>query len=330
VIDGVPGGAEGDVAGSSRRASAQATSAGPSDSLGVGPLELTRLAAEHLATKGVPDPRLDAELLLAYVLGIRRLDLYLQFERPVAPAEVAAYRDAIRRRGRREPLQYITGRAAFRELVLAVDPRVLIPRPETEVLVGEVLAWSAAPPCDVGPAGLVALDIGTGSGAIGLSLLHEAEFARVVATDISEGALTVAAENAERLGLADRLELRLGSVWAPIGDDARFHVIVANPPYVTSSERDGLMPEVRDHEPADALFAGPDGLDVVREIVDGAPARLTGGGLLALEVGLGQAAAVVAMMEAVGLTGAKVVADLTGRDRLVLAQRARDADQNAE
>jgi release factor glutamine methyltransferase len=279
-------------------------------------LELTRLAAEHLAGKGVPDARLDAELLLAHVLGVRRLDLYLQFERPLTPEEVAVYRAVIQRRSRREPLQYITGEAAFRELVLSVDPRVLIPRPETEILVGEVLAH---PPTTAGD--VVALDVGTGSGAIALSLLREGSFSKVVATDISHGALAVAAANAEALGLTHGLELRHGSVWAPIGDAERFHVIVANPPYIMDSERGALMPEVRDHEPSSALLAGADGLDVVREIVAGAPSHLLPGGILALEVGMGQASAVVRLAETAGLGWTRVVRDLTGRERVVLAGR---------
>jgi release factor glutamine methyltransferase len=299
---------------------------------GVGPrpLDLARLAAEHLATKGVPDPRLDAELLLAEVLGVRRLDLYLQFERPLTEEVVAAYREAIRRRSRREPLQYITGRAAFRELVLSVDPRVLIPRPETEALVGEVLAWASSGAGGGGGALLSALDLGTGSGAIALSLLREGAFGRVVATDISAPALEVAASNAAALGLTDRLELRQGSLWEPIGDEERFDVIVANPPYVMDSERVDLMPEVRDHEPAVALFAGPDGLALVRQIVAGSERRLRPGGLLALEVGAGQAGTVVGLMVDGGLPAPRVARDLAGRERIVLALRTEDADRKVE
>jgi release factor glutamine methyltransferase len=305
------------------------------------PLALARLAAEHLAGKGVPDPRLDAELLLAHVLGVSRLDLYLQFERPLGPEEVAAYRAVVRRRGSREPLQYITGQASFRELTLAVDPRVLIPRPETEVLVGEVLGWAREQGVASGDGGsggdrpdgadgFVALDIGTGSGAIALSLLREGPFARVVATDVSEGALALAVHNAEVAGVEDRLDVRHGPVWAPIGDDERFHVIVANPPYVMDSERETLMPEVREHEPAGALFGGVDGLEVVRGIVAGAPGRLCPGGLLALEVGPGQAAVVAELARSAGLARPRVVADLTGRERIVLASRGRSVDPDRE
>jgi release factor glutamine methyltransferase len=312
------------------------------------PLELARLAAEHLAAKGVADARLDAELLLAHVLGLRRLDLYLQFERPVGADAVAAYREAVRRRARREPLQYITGEAAFREITVRVDPRVLIPRPETEVLVGEVLA-AVGGGTGAGGGGvtgrgtgtgrgaggatggqITGVDIGTGSGAIALSLLEEGAFARVVATDVSPGALEVAASNAVLLGLEERLELRRGSVWEPIGEGERFHVIVANPPYVMESERAALMPEVRDHEPESALFGGEDGLAVIRELVSGAPSHLHAGGLLALEVGPTQARAVAKLMGGAGLVGARVVPDLTGRDRLVLARRNGAMDLNVE
>ena len=279
------------------------------------PLELTRLATEHLAARGVHDPRLDAELLLAHVLGLRRLDLYLQFERPITPEEVDAYREAIRRRGRREPLQYITGEAAFRELDLLVDARVLIPRPETEVLVGAVLDRVR------GRTGLTALDIGTGSGAIALSLLHEGPFERVVATDVSEDALAVAGTNAERAALAERLELRTGPLWEPVGDGERFDVIVSNPPYVAEGERDGLQPEVGGHEPAAALFAGSDGLGVLRGIVGGAGTRLNGGGLLAVEVAPGQAGTVAGWLERPPFGAPEIVQDLSGRERVVLATR---------
>lgn len=277
------------------------------------PLELTRLATEHLASKGIDDPRLDAELLLAHVLGLRRLDLYLQFERPITPEEVAGYREAIRRRGRREPLQYITGEAAFRELDLLVDARVLIPRPETEVLVGAVLDRVH------GRTGLTALDIGTGSGAIALSLLREGPFQRVVATDVSGDALAVARTNADRAGLAERLELREGPLWEPVGDWERFDVIVSNPPYVAEGEREGLQPEVGDYEPPAALFAGADGLGVLRGIVEGAGARLRGGGLLAVEVAPGQAGTVAGWLERPPFGAPEIVEDLSGRERVVLA-----------
>lgn len=296
------------------------------------PLELVRLAAERLEREGVHNARLDAELLMAHVLGIRRLDVYLQFERPLTPDEVDAFREALRRRVRHEPLQYITGETDFRELTLRVDRRVLIPRPETEVLVGAVLDWVAA--VDAGEAGgeptgtegPTALDLGTGSGAIALSLAHEGAFGAVVATDVSGDALEVARENARRLGLEDRIELRQGALWAAVRPEERFQVVVSNPPYVDAADRDTLMPEVRDWEPEEALYSAGGGLDVIRSIIEGAAAHVAAGGLLALEVGAGQAEAVAALVAATAEFGpARIVQDLAGHARAVLAERKRES-----
>lgn len=279
------------------------------------PIELARKAADVLEERGIENARLEAELLLADVLGIRRLDLYLQYDRPLTPDEVASYRTAVRRRLRHEPVQYIVGEVQFRELTLRVDRRVLIPRPETEILVGAVLDWAA----ERGDA-LDAIDIGTGSGAIALSLLYEGPFDRVVATDASEDALEAASENAERLGLAERIEPRVGSTWEPVAQDERFDVVVSNPPYVSEAERGTLPPEVRDWEPSAALFAPDRGLQILDAIVAGAPRHLRAGGLLALEVGLGQAAEVVERIEANGgYDNARVMRDLADRERVVLA-----------
>jgi release factor glutamine methyltransferase len=281
-------------------------------------LALSRKAADLFRERGIESGRLEAELLLAHVLGVRRLDLYLQFDRPVTEAELERFRAAVRRRLRREPLQYIVGEAQFRTVTLRVDRRALIPRPETEILAGEVLAWAKAH-----PSAERVLDIGTGSGAIAIALAAEGGFRRVVATDISADALALAAENAERAGVADRIELVHGPVWRPLPAGACFDAVVSNPPYIAAGERAGLAPEVRDWEPAEALFAGEDGLDVVRAIVDGAWERLTEGGLLALEVGLGQARPVAERLAASGrYIEIRVVNDLAGRERIVLATRA--------
>jgi release factor glutamine methyltransferase len=288
-------------------------------------LDLTRKAAAVFAERGFENPRLEAELLLAGILGVRRLDLYLQHERPVTAAELERYRDHVRRRLRREPLQYILGTAAFRTLDLAVDPRVLIPRPETEVLAGEVLAWAARS----GRNG-AALDVGTGSGAIALSLAAEGDFARIVASDTSRAALAVARANAARTGLEGRVEFREGSSLDVVRPGERYAVIASNPPYVADGERDLLPPEVRDHEPAGALFGGRDGLAVIVDLVRRAPHALEPGGLLALEVGAGQADAVVALMEVGGLAGVRIVPDLAGRLRVVLGERAEQKQQERE
>lgn len=279
------------------------------------PISLTRWSGEYLRGKGVENGRLDAELMLAQLLGVRRLDLYLQYDRPIRPEELSSFRELLLRRAGREPLQYVLGTASFRELELKVDRRALIPRPETEVLVGEVLAWSL----ERGP-DLSALDVGTGSGAIALSLLKEGPFRFVVATDPSTGALDLARENAGSTGFLERIEFREGVLYDPVGPGERFHVVVSNPPYVPAGDRESLPREVGDWEPGEALFAGPEGLDVLLPLVEGAPAFLAPGGLLALEVGLGQEERVA---EAARATGAFqevwVRPDLSGRGRVVLA-----------
>ena len=286
------------------------------------PLDLARLAGDHMRERGIENARLDAELLLASVLGLNRLELYLQHDRPLTSEEKEAYREAIRRRLRREPLQYITGVAHFRELELRVDPRVLIPRPETEVLVGEVLAWAESRVAERGGGELSAVDVGTGSGAIALSLAEEGPFGRVVATDISADALDVARENARRLGLDGKVEFRQGAEWSALGPDERFDVVVSNPPYIAEAERDELEPEVRDWEPASALFAPEEGMAVLAALVEGGAERLEPGGLLALEVGLGQAEQVAAWIEAADeYDDSRIIRDLAGRERVVLATR---------
>jgi release factor glutamine methyltransferase len=278
-----------------------------------------RWSGEYLESKGVARGRLDAEHLLAHAVGVPRLQLYLQFDRPLEAEELDRFRPLLRRRAEREPLQYILGRAAFRELELTVDPRVLVPRPETEILVEEVLAWAAAQHRD----DLTAVDLGTGSGAIALSLLHEGPFAHVVATDASEDALVVAALNARSTGIEERLELRRGSLFEPLGEGERFDALVSNPPYVAEAEAPGLEPEVGVWEPAQALFGGADGLRVLRAIAEGAGPYLQPGGLLALEVGAGQAGVVVTAVEGVGeYDDVSVRRDLAGRQRVVLARRA--------
>jgi len=292
---------------------------------------LTRWSGAYLQEKGVEGGRLDAELILAHVLNLRRLDLYLQFDRPLLPRELGLFRALLKRRANREPLQHVLGTVAFRELELATDARALIPRPETEVLVGEVLGWAREASgglCPLsggleGPGdpewGLTALDIGTGTGAIALSLLREGPFARVVATDSSPVALALAAENAERMGLGENLELREGRLFDPLRPQERFHVIVSNPPYVPEGDRASLAPEVRDWDPPEALFAGPEGLDVLLPLVEGAMAFLLPGGLLALEVGDGQAGRVARAMEGTGGFGEiRIRPDLAGRERVVL------------
>ena len=254
-------------------------------------LDVSRKAAAVLQERGIEQGRLDAELLLAGVLGIRRLDLYLQFDRPLSPDELERYRAAVRRRLKREPVQYILGTAAFRNLELHVDRRVLIPRPETELLVE--LALEARPAS--------VLDVGTGSGAIALAVADELPGCEVTATDTSAGALEVARANAERLGFSDRVRFLEGTL--PEGET--FDLILANLPYVAERDWPSLQPEVTQWEPREALLAGPDGLAGYRALISTSAglyrriANIRSGGL-AVEVGEGQAPAVAALMRDAG------------------------------
>ena len=278
-------------------------------------LRMILWSAEYLKNKGVETGRLDAEWLLAAALGVDRLQLYLKYDRPLNSEEREAFKPLLRRRAGREPLQYIIGRTGFRELELKTDPRVLIPRPETEVLVQEVLDWASAGAESV-------WDMGTGAGAVALSLATEGTWTRVVATDVSPEALSVAADNAERYDLGGHVEFREGSLFEPLEEGERFDVIVSNPPYIAEGEKGELQPEVRDWEPPEALFAGEDGLDVIRQLGAGAPKHLLSGGLLALECGLGQAEGIAADVQATGAFGAvRIRVDLTGRPRFVTAER---------
>jgi release factor glutamine methyltransferase len=285
-------------------------------------LHLVRWSAAWLEGKGIPRARLDVELLLADVLGMDRLRLYLQFDRPLVDEELAAFRGRLRRRGGREPLQYILGRTAFRELALRTDARALIPRPETEELVGAVLAWAVEQPGE--GRRLAALDVGTGTGAIALSLALEGPFRWVVATDRSPDALALARENRGAVDLPSgaEVEFREGSLFDPLAAGDRFDAIVSNPPYIADAEWEGLQPEVRDWEPRLALTSGAQGLELLEALVAGAPDRLRPGGLLALEIGAGQGRVVEELLRRDGrYQGIRVTKDLSGLDRIVTAHR---------
>lgn len=280
------------------------------------PLALAQKAAQLFTERGFENPRLESELLLAAVLGLKRLELYTQFDRPVRTEELELFRAHVRRRLKHEPLQYIVGDVQFRDLRLRVDGRALIPRPETEILVGVVLAYVK----DREAAVLRALDLGTGTGAIALSLAMEGGFGTVVATDASSDALALAEENARLIGAVERVAFRYGDLWDAIGAEDRFDVIVSNPPYVDAAEAPGLAPEVRDWEPAAALFAENEGYAVLARIVAQAPAHIQPGGLLALEVGLGQAERAAALIAATSaFEPARITQDLSGRPRVVSA-----------
>ena len=260
----------------------------------------------------------EALFLLAGVLGLTSGATALARERLLTASERRGYEARLARRARGEPLQYIEGRAAFRQLFLRVDPSVLIPRPETEQLVECVLERCK------GAEGLRALDLGTGSGAIAVSLAAEGPFEKVVAVDISPEALNLACYNAVEAGVEDRVDLRPGSLYCALRPGERFHVVVSNPPYIASGEAASLPAEVLEWEPAVALFAGPTGLEVIDEVVNGAPAHLFEDGLLALEVAPAVAqAAVERIRTRGGFAEPELMADLAGHPRIVLAQLER-------
>lgn len=277
-------------------------------------LEIIKKTTDFFAGKGVESPRLQAELMIGHVLGMKRMQLYLQFERPLTEAELDKIRPLIRRRAQREPLQYILGETEFHGLHLKVDRRALIPRPETELLVASALSAGATPPARV-------LDLGTGSGAIALAVAHAVPAAMVTAVDLSAEALALARENAVSTGLAERVSFLQSNWFAALPGDARFDLIVANPPYLSAEETAATTPEVHAHEPAAALTSGEGGVADLRVIVAGAMNFLTPTGLLALETGIAQHAELTALARQAGFARVESRPDLTGRDRFVLAWR---------
>jgi release factor glutamine methyltransferase len=270
--------------------------------------EVLRLSTTHLERHGSPTARLDAELLLGHALGLSRVELYTGFERPLTEDELAECRELIARRAKREPVAYILGRWGFRGLDLDVDRRVLVPRPETELLVDRCLALLD------GVAGPAVLDVGTGSGAIALALASELPEARVAGCDVFGDALEVARANGERLGV--EVEWVASDMLAGV-EGRRFHLVVSNPPYVAAGEIEALEPEVRDWEPRGATVAGETGLEAIERLVAQAPAALEPGGALVLEVGAGQAAAGAALLEGAGLAGVGRDPDHAGIERIV-------------
>jgi release factor glutamine methyltransferase len=268
--------------------------------------DVLKASTKYLARKGVPSPRVDAQHLVARALGLSRLDLYLQHDRPLTDAELSAARELVRRRGTREPLAYVLGDWDFRRLTLTTDRRALIPRPETEIVVDRCLALLD------GAGSPEVLDVGTGSGAIALAIASEHPGVHVVAIDASEDALALAAENAERTGLADRVTLRRHDLLMGL-PGGPYDLVVSNPPYVLPEEIETLEPEVRDWEPRTALV----GRGATEAIVAAAPGVLRPGGELVLEVGDGAASAVAELLRDAGFQRVVRTPDLTLRERVV-------------
>lgn len=275
-------------------------------------LEIIKRTTEFLDKRGVESARLNAELLIGHALGLKRMPLYLQFERPLTEAELEKIRPLVKRRGNREPLQYITGETEFAGLKLKVDARALIPRPETERLVELLQEQLVAPPASI-------LDLGTGSGALALALAKLYPAATVTAVDKSEPALALARENAAGTGLAERVTFLVSDWFSALPRDRRFQLIVANPPYLSDEETAAAQPEVKDFEPAMALSAGPDSAAALGLIIPGARAWLEPGGLLACETGIAQHPRLLTLAAGAGYARTESRPDLTGRDRYVLA-----------
>ena len=322
-------------------------------------MSVLRWTTGRFEERGLPTPRLDAEVLIASALGLPRLQLYVQFDRPLGPEELGAIREAVKRRQAGQSVAYVVGHKEFFGLDFAVDPRVLVPRPDTETLVDEALARlgagglarkgsaqaaesaeaaEPAEPSESGPAADQApgpsavdgaptapvppspriADVGTGSGAIIVSLGKRLPGAALYAVDASADALAVARANAERHGV--RVTFLEGDLAEPLAAFAPFDLIVANLPYIPSAEIPTLAPEVR-AEPSAALDGGPDGLELIRRLVLAAPALLAPGGAMALEVGAGQAAPVAAICLAAGLADIQQRRDLGSVDRVVSARK---------
>jgi release factor glutamine methyltransferase len=275
------------------------------------PLKLLSWTQSFFAGKGVDAPRLTAEVLLAHALSCDRVRLYLDFDKPLGDPELGRFRELVRRRAEGEPTAYLLGGREFYGRPFAVDARVLVPRPETELVLEAALAAL--------PLGGAALDLCTGSGILGISLALERPGSRVVATDLSADALAVARANADALGAA--VELRQGDLWAAVPASLRFDVIVSNPPYVPRGELDTLSREVR-REPRLALDGGADGADLLRRIVAGAASRLSPGGTLVLEMHESHQELLPRLCREAGLERAEARMDLAGLPRYTVAHVA--------
>jgi release factor glutamine methyltransferase len=273
--------------------------------------EIQKKTVGYFEGKGVLNPKLDTDLLIAHVLGLKRLELYLDIDRPLTAAQLDQLRPLVKRRGSREPLQYILGQTEFCGLKLHVDSRALIPRPETEELVEHIRDRIVRPPKKI-------VDLGTGSGAIAIALAVLFPDAVIVASDQSNDALQLAEENAKRCGVRERIEFCQGDWWEAVPDGSQFGLIVSNPPYLTEEEMTTAEPEVVANEPTSALVSGQDGLDDIKQIIADAKRHLSPGGLLVLETGIAQHQAIAELCQAAELVGDSVP-DLSGRPRFYFA-----------
>jgi len=283
--------------------------------------ELLKVTTDYLKEKQIDSPRLTAEVLLSHLLTFNRVNLYLNLDQPLNESEISGYRELIRRRLRREPLQYITGIQEFWSMDFIVDPEVLIPRPETELLVEQTIERLDASAVQADHL-IRILDLGTGCGALAVTLAKEVKRSQILATDISPGAIEIARLNAEKHGVSDKIEFMQGDLWQPLaGNNITFDLIVSNPPYVSTEEYEDLPPEVRSYEPRLALDGREGGIYHIRRIIEGSPAFLNPGGWLLLEMAPDQTDRALEMIGSMGAFEKKTrIKDYSHRYRVVGAQ----------
>lgn len=285
---------------------------------------LLEWTADYLKGRSVAQPRLEAEILLACALGLSRIELYTRFDDVPDQAPLGVFRGWVKRRAAGEPVAYLVGHKEFYSLDFDVSPAVLIPRPETEqiALEGiEFLRRAEKEAASGGAAPLTALDIGTGSGALAVTLAKNVKNAAVVAVDLSPEALAVAEKNAEKLGVADRIEFRTSDLFAAIKPEEKFRLIVSNPPYVSQAEYDALDVTVRNYEPKEALLAGDHGTEIIERILDEAPNRLENGGKILIEISPMIADALAERLEKDrNFTHFEILRDFAGLKRVMAAE----------
>lgn len=288
--------------------------------------------SETFTKKGLDSPRLSAELLLSHVIGCERLRLYMDVDRPASPLEREQLRTLVARALAHEPIQYLVGEAWFFGLPLHVDKRVLVPRPETETIVEQMIQYARTEPGFGGTSGegLLIADICTGSGCIAVALAKNLSGARIVAADVSADALEVARRNAVRHGVAERIDFLQGDLLAPLDEHpaargkGSLHGLVANPPYIPDREWADVPPNVKEHEPEGALRGGPDGLKFVRPLIEHGPSHLRPEGLLLVEIAEATASSVLELARSrAELADAEVLKDVFGRPRVLRARRRR-------
>lgn len=276
---------------------------------------LLQWTTDYFHTQKLESPRLESQILLAHVMSCPRIELVARSNEEPTADERTRFRELVRRRVEGWPVAYLVGQREFYMLPFEVSPAVLIPRPDTELLVLTALDWlKTKPAADV-------LDLGTGSGCIAVSIAHQAKTCRVTATDISPDALNIAERNARKHAVLERITFHTGDLFSALPNDAQFDLIVSNPPYIPPGEIATLAPDVRDHEPRIALDGGPDGLAFYRRIANGAGDYLRPGGQILVEIGWTQAEAVQELFQAAGFTVGPPLADRAGRSRVISARR---------